>query len=68
MGVVLTIVYEVWAIYSGYKVVSGRFEWLEDERIFNKIVKFAVCFFVGNLIGAFYLLYLPIKFIFNFFK
>ena len=25
----LIVAYTIWAVYSGYKIMSGRFEWLD---------------------------------------
>ena len=61
MEFVLILIYEVWAVYSGYRVMSGRIGWLEENGIINKIIKFGVCWFIGNLIAAFYLLYAIFK-------
>ncbi len=63
MGNVLMLIYEVLAIYSGYRFMTGRIGWLEENGIVNKIVKFLVCYFVGNIIAAFYLVFLIIRFI-----
>lgn len=63
MEFILILIYEVWAIFSGYRVISGRSEWLDTSAPLNAIAKFAICFFVGNIIGAFYLLLLILKLI-----
>ena len=68
MEYVLIIAYEVWAVFSGYKVMTGRIGWLEEDGAINKIIKFGVCWFVGNLIAAFYLLYAIVKLFFTFFN
>ena len=57
MGIIATIIYEVIAIWAGYSFMNGRSEWLDEPSAVNQIVKFAICLFIGNLIGAFYLLY-----------
>lgn len=61
MEFVLILIYEVWAIFSGYRVLSGRSEWLDRAAPFNAIIKFIICFIVGNFIGAFYLVILMVK-------
>ena len=63
MGIILLLIYEVWAVFAGYRVMTDRIDWLEEPNAVNQIVKFVVCFFVGNLVGAFYLLYLIVMLI-----
>ena len=58
---VLGFVYIIWAVYSGYKFMTGRNEWLDTKAPINMIVKFIVCSLVGVVIGAFYLIYLILK-------
>ncbi len=36
------MIYMAWAVYSGYKVMSGRSEWLDKRAPVNMIVKFIV--------------------------
>ena len=55
------MIYMAWAVYSGYKVMSGRSEWLDKRAPVNMIVKFIVGTIVGFIIAAFYLLYLIFK-------
>lgn len=57
MEAVFLLIYMVWSTYAGWKVLSGRSEWLEKDATLNKVVKVIVCFFVGQIIGAFYLIY-----------
>lgn len=63
METVLILAYTAWAIYSGYKVLSGRSEWLDRRAPLNMIVKIALSVVVGYVIGAFYLIYLILKFL-----
>lgn len=63
METVLILAYTAWAIYSGYKVLSGRSEWLDRRAPLNMIVKIALSVVVGYVIAAFYLIYLIIKFL-----
>lgn len=63
METVLILAYTVWAIYSGYKVLSGRSEWLDRRAPMNMIVKIALSVVVGYVIAAFYLIYLILKFL-----
>ncbi len=66
MEIVLLLIYMVWSTYAGWRVLSGRSEWLERDATLNKVVKVIVCFFVGQIIGAFYLIYLILKLVFRF--
>lgn len=63
METVLILAYTAWAIYSGYKVMSGRSEWLDRRAPLNIIVKIALSVVVGYVIAAFYLIYLILKFL-----
>lgn len=63
METVLILAYTAWAIYSGYKVLSGRSEWLDRRAPLNMIVKIALNVVVGYVIAAFYLIYLILKFL-----
>lgn len=60
---ILIIAYTAWAIYSGFKIVTGRSEWLDRKEPINIIVKVLVCIVVGYIVGAFYLIYLILKLI-----
>lgn len=55
------MIYMAWAIYSGYKVMSGRSEWLDKRAPVNMIVKFIVSTIVGFMIAVVYLVYLVFK-------
>ena len=63
METVVILAYTAWAIYSGYKVVSGRSEWLDRRAPLNMVVKIALSVVVGYVIAAFYLIYLILKFL-----
>lgn len=63
METVLILAYTAWAIYSGYKVLSGRSEWLDRRAPLNIIVKIVLSVVVGYVIAAFYLIYLILKFL-----
>ena len=54
---VIAVVYTLWAIYSGYKVMSRRTNWQQ----MNAVVKVILTVVVGYVVGAFYLLYLILK-------
>lgn len=59
--VIGVIVYLIWGTYSGYKVLTGRSEWLDRKEPANRIVKFLLCFFVGTVLGVIYLIILLLK-------
>ena len=42
METIFVVAYIAFAIYSGYKVVSGRFEFLERQAPLNMIIKFTL--------------------------
>ena len=63
METVLILAYTAWAIYSGYKVLSGRSVRLDRRAPLNMIVKIALSVVVGYVIAAFYLIYLILKFL-----
>lgn len=63
MEAIVLIVYTAWAMYSGYKVVSGRSEWLDRKEPVNIAAKVVVSIGVGYIIAAFYLIYLILKFL-----
>lgn len=63
METVLILTYTLWAIYSGYKVLSGRSEWLDRSAPLNIIVKIALSVIVGYVVAVFYLIYLSSKFL-----
>lgn len=63
METVLILAYTAWAIYSGYKVLSGRSEWLDRRAPINMVVKVVLSVVVGYVIAAFYLIYLILKFL-----
>ena len=60
---VIILAYTAWAIYSGYKFLSGRSEWLDKRAPPNIIVKIILSIIVGYFIAAFYLIYLIFKFL-----
>lgn len=57
MGTVIAIVYTLWAIYSGYKVMSHRSDWGKMNIVF-KVVLVVI---VGYLVGAFYFIHVVLK-------
>ena len=63
MEELLILAYTVWAIYSGYKVVTGRSEWLDRRAPLNMAVKAILSLLVGYVVAVFYLMYMIVKFI-----
>lgn len=61
MEFVLILIYEGLAIFSGYRVLSGRSKWLDTPAPLNAIIKFVVCLIVGNFIATFYVAILMFK-------
>ena len=55
---ILICIYMVWALFVGYRLMRGRSEWWDRKKWSSRIVKFFVCWFVGGITGAFYLVYL----------
>ena len=53
---IIIIAYSAWAIYSGYKFLTGRSPWLDQKALKNRIVKVLLSIVVGYFIGAFYLI------------
>ena len=66
--IIIVLIYTAWAIYSGYKVVSGRSEWLDRKEPASMIVKFGLALILGYFIGAFYFFYLILKVLHIFWK
>ncbi len=62
---IIGAIYAIWAYYSGWKWISGRFAYLEKEGIQYKVLKAVIGFCVGCVIGAYYLLYMVLKLIFR---
>ena len=63
MESVLILVYTSWAIYSGYKVMTGRSEWLDRREPVSLVCKCVLSVIVGYIIGAFYFIYLILQFL-----
>lgn len=61
MGALIFLVYSAWAVYSGYKMVNGRYAWLEQEGIVNVICKWLAIIGMGYILGVFYLLKWVVK-------
>ncbi len=61
---IIILIYTAWAIYSGYKILSGRSEWLDRHTPLNIMIKIILSIIVGYFIAAFYLIYLIFKFVF----
>ncbi len=63
MEAVIVLVYTVWAVYSGYKFLTGRYEWLDRKEPVNRIVKGVLSVLVGYVIAVFYLIYVILRFL-----
>ena len=63
MDALIILAYSGWALYSGYKAVSGRWEWLDRNEPLSIIAKVVVGYVVGIVIGAYELFILLLKFI-----
>lgn len=62
MNPIFVLAYSAWALYSGYKILSGRWEWLDRKAPLSIICKLVLGFILGYFVAAFYLFYLFIKF------
>lgn len=60
---IIIVAYSAWAIYSGYKFLTGRSPWLDQKAPKNQIVKVLLSIIVGYFIGAFYLIIVLFKII-----
>ena len=58
---IIVLIYSVWAIYSGFRVLTGRSVWLDTKAPVNMIVKVLLSVVIGYVIGVFYLIYLIFK-------
>ncbi len=63
---IIVVIYSAWAIYSGWKVLTGRSAWLDTRAPVNVLVKILLSVALGYVIGVFYLIYLILKIIFHF--
>ena len=68
MKILIILIYSCWALYSGFKVISGRIAWLDQKKPVNMIVKCILSLVIGYFIAAFYLIYLVFKLITSFWK
>lgn len=60
--ILVYLAYLVWAVYSGYQVLSGRLEWLDRRAPLNMVVKAVLSVVVGYVIAVFYLIYVILRF------
>ena len=60
---IIEIIYLIFAVFSGYKFLTGKSEWLDRDGAVNKITKILLSLIVGFFIAGFYLFYLIFKFI-----
>ena len=61
MEALLVIAYTAWAVFSGWKFLSGRSEWLDAPKTANRIIKILLSVVIGWVIGAFYFIYWVLK-------
>ena len=47
--------YMIWGIYCGYRFLSGRSKWLDEQRPINRVVKFILSLMLGTFLGAVYI-------------
>lgn len=63
MEMLLFYAYTVWAIYSGYKVLTGWIQRLDKREPLNIAVKVILSIGVGYIIAVFYAFYSILKFL-----
>lgn len=51
-GMLIFLIYSAWAVWSGFKWINGRYEWLEQPGIPNKICKALAALAAGYVVGA----------------
>ena len=51
-GTLIFLVYSAWAIYSGYKWINGRYEWLEQSELTTRICKGLAILGAGYIVGG----------------
>jgi len=51
-GMLIFLIYSAWAVWSGYKWINGRYEWLEQPELVNKICKALAILGAGYVVGA----------------
>lgn len=49
---IVILAYAVWAVYSGWKIMNGRFEFLEQKTIPIRILKVSSIILVGSVYGV----------------
>ena len=59
----MILAYTAWAIYSGYKVLTGRSAWLDTRAPLNLVCKCVLSVLLGYVIAGFYLIYLVLRFL-----
>lgn len=60
-ALLIFIVYSAWAVFSGYRIINGRFDWLEQKETKNKVCKVLAVLGTGYVVGVLYIGYLVIK-------
>jgi uncharacterized membrane protein YwzB len=63
---IIVIVYMIWAIYSGWKFINGRFDFLEKKEAQYKILKVIIAILIGIVYGFINMFIALLKWIFRF--
>lgn len=59
----LLFAYTIWGFYSGYQLITGRLEWLDEKKFPNILVKILCSIVIGYVIGAVRLIVIIFTFI-----
>ena len=63
---IVVFAYAIWAYYSGWKLLTGRWEFLDRKAVPNFLLKAFLSIMVGSFYGAIYAVLLIIKLITSF--
>jgi hypothetical protein len=63
---IIMIGYAIWAYYSGWKLLTGRFEYLDRRAFPNLLVKAILSIAVGSVYGAIYFILIIIRMMIRF--
>ena len=58
---IVILIYSVWAFYSGWKVLTGRSEFLDRKAFPSVMLKIVLSFVVGSVYGVIYFIALIFK-------
>ncbi len=64
-GLIIFLAYSAIALFAGYKMINGKYEWLERQDTKNRVCKWLAVLGAGYVIGAFYLVWMVIKLAFR---